>query len=65
LTDAENGGSIDRNKAIGYLIAKAMAAQVFGNKERCMAFTEAANIIKAMPSSRNNRDLGDKAKMLR
>lgn len=65
LTDAENEGSVDRNKAIGYLIARAMAAQVFGNKERCKAFTEAANIIKTMPSSHNNRDLGDKAKMLR
>lgn len=65
MTDAENGGSVDRNKAIGYLVAKAMAAQVFGNKERCMAFTEAANIIKTMPSTRNNKEFGDKAKMLR
>ena len=65
MTDAENGGSVDRNKAIGYLVAKAMAAQVFGNKERCKAFTEAANIIKTMPSTRNNKEFGDKAKMLR
>jgi hypothetical protein len=47
--------SIDRNKAIGYLVAKAMAAQMFGNKERCKAFTEAAQIIKMMPQD-NSQD---------
>ncbi len=53
----EGGGSIDRNKAIGYLIAKAMAAQVFGDRERYMAFTEAAQIIKAMPPAQKGKDL--------
>ncbi|GEM_PF-7036070 len=44
------GESVDRNKAIGYLIARAMAAEVLGNKERCKAFTEAAQLLRSMPS---------------
>ncbi|MBI0584369.1 MAG: hypothetical protein ISF22_09110 [Methanomassiliicoccus sp.] len=44
-------GSVDREKAVGYLIAKAIGAEVCGNKERCQAFTEAARIIEKMPPS--------------
>ncbi|MDW5563587.1 MAG: hypothetical protein SA339_10210 [Methanomassiliicoccus sp.] len=54
---------MDRNKAVGYLIARAMAAQVFGNEERCRAFTEAARIIENMPPGpceRSTKDEGDK-----
>ena len=49
-SDEGCGESIDRNEAAGYLIARAMAAEVFGNRERRKAFAEAARIIMNMPS---------------
>lgn len=61
-TDRRTVESIDRNKAIGYLVARAMAAEVFGNKERCRAFTEAAHILRTMPSNDDPKNpLDDKA----
>jgi hypothetical protein len=64
VTDTKDGESIDRNKAIGYLVARAMAAEVFGNKERCKAFTEAAHILKSMPSKDLNKTMGERPEKL-
>lgn len=57
MSGMQSGESVDRNKAIGYLIARAMAAEVLGNKERSRAFTEAAQILKSMPSIQDVRAL--------